>query len=135
MLPHFKPFWFSIIILLQFIAFKSLGNTSSDLIFYAPDTAVAQLIIAESNAEIPAADTLKHIKENKRVIAIALIIIGGPLGFHRIYLGTKPFVPIFYALTLGGGFGILPLLDLIALIKTKDLKVLENNPKVLMWLE
>ena len=70
----------------------------------------------------------------KRFIAIALVILTGPLGGHRLYLGTHPVVPVFYALTLGGGFIVLPLIDLINIIFTKDLSKFENNERVIMWL-
>ncbi len=70
----------------------------------------------------------------KRFIAIALVVLTGPLGGHRLYLGTHPVVPVFYALTLGGGFVVLPIIDLISIIITKDLSKFENNDRVIMWL-
>ena len=70
----------------------------------------------------------------KRFIAIALVVLTGPLGGHRLYLGTHPVVPLFYALTLGGGFVVLPVIDLITIIFTKDLSKFENNERVIMWL-
>jgi len=70
----------------------------------------------------------------KRFIAIALVVLTGPLGGHRIYLGSHPVVPVFYALTLGGGFVVLPVIDLISIIFTKDLSRFENNERVIMWL-
>ena len=70
----------------------------------------------------------------KRFIAIALVVLTGPLGGHRLYLGTHSVVPVFYALTLGGGFIILPVIDLITIIFTKDLSKFENNERVIMWL-
>lgn len=70
----------------------------------------------------------------KKLTAIGLAIALGPLGMHRIYLGTDFRVPIFYSVTLGA-FGVLPLLDIVAILTTKDLKHLENNPKMIMWLK
>ncbi len=75
-----------------------------------------------------------HYFTRKRFVAIALVVLTGPLGGHRIYLGTHPVVPVFYALTLGGGFVVLPLIDLISIIFTKDLSKFENNERVIMWL-
>lgn len=71
---------------------------------------------------------------SKRFTAIALAILTGPLGGHRIYLGSHPVVPVFYAITLGGGFIVLPVIDLISIIFTKDLSKFENNERVIMWL-
>ena len=65
--------------------------------------------------------------------AILMAILTGPLGGHRLYLGTAPYVPIFYALTLGGGFGLLPLVDIIVIVFTKDLSAYENKAQIIMW--
>ncbi len=72
-------------------------------------------------------------KENPRLISILLGIALGPFGGHRLYLGTKAHVPVVYTLTLGGGFGILPLIDIFHLIFTKDLEPFRNNGNVFMW--
>lgn len=69
----------------------------------------------------------------KKLVAIGITVLTGAIGGHRLYLGTSPVVPIVYALTLGGGFGILPLIDLIAITATKDLSKYENNSKIIMW--
>jgi hypothetical protein len=70
----------------------------------------------------------KHV----RAKAIVFTLLTGPLGGHRVYLGTRPGAPIIYAVTLGG-FGILPLVDLVHLIFTKDLSKFEQNQKIIMW--
>lgn len=71
----------------------------------------------------------------KRGVAIALTILLGPLGGHRLYLGTDPKVPVLYTVTLGGGLGLLPLIDLVQLIVTKDFEKFFNKGKVFMWIE
>jgi TM2 domain-containing membrane protein YozV len=71
--------------------------------------------------------------ENQRLVASILAITLGPFGGHRIYFGTKPIVPIIYVATLGGGFFILPLIDLGHILFTKDLSVYENHSGVFMW--
>lgn len=76
---------------------------------------------------------LPQTKENTRLVAIALTLALGPFGAHRIYLGTNVKVPLFYTLTLGGGLGILPVLDLLHIIFTKDLSPYFNNDKIFMW--
>jgi TM2 domain-containing membrane protein YozV len=73
--------------------------------------------------------------ENKRLTAFTLTVLLGPFGVHRLYLGTKPIIPIAYTLTLGGGLGIIPLIDAGIILFTKDLSELENNPKFFMWAE
>ena len=69
----------------------------------------------------------------KKVKAVLLAIFLGHFGVHRIYLGSSPNVPVVYSLTLGGGFGLLPLLDIVAIISSKDLEQFSNNDKVFMW--
>ncbi len=76
------------------------------------------------------------IKQNKRSrwIAIGADLLTGPLGGHRIYMGTKPWVPVVYALTLGGGMGILPVADLLVILLSKNFDQWCDNPKIIMWL-
>jgi hypothetical protein len=68
----------------------------------------------------------------KRGKAILFTLFTGFLGGHRIYLGTHHRTPILYSVTLGG-LGILPLVDLIHLIFTKDLSKFEYRPQIIMW--
>lgn len=69
----------------------------------------------------------------KKLKAVLLAIFLGHFGVHRIYLGTNANVPVVYSLTLGGGLGLLPLLDVIAMLSTKDFNQFSNNNKVFMW--
>jgi hypothetical protein len=73
------------------------------------------------------------IQENERWTAIALAVALGPFGGHRLYMGTGAKVPIIYTLTLGGGFGVLPTIDLVHLLLKKDLAPYRNNRQVFMW--
>ena len=59
----------------------------------------------------------------------------GIVGLHRIYLGTKPYVPVAYIASFGGIFGILPLIDFFVILFDKDFEHFENNGKVLMWVK
>ncbi len=73
------------------------------------------------------------IEENERLVALALTVALGPFGGHRLYLGTGPKVPIIYTLTLGGGFGVLPAIDLFHILLKKDLQPYRNNSNIFMW--
>ena len=68
----------------------------------------------------------------RRGKAILFTIFTGFLGGHRIYFGTHQRTPIIYSITLGG-LGLLPLIDLIHIIFTKDLSKFENIPQIIMW--
>jgi len=87
-------------------------------------------VLAQVEWEAPPA---VKVKENKRAVAAALAILLGPFGGHRLYLGTKSTVPIVYAATLGGGFFILPLIDLGFILFTKDLSRFQDQERVFMW--
>ncbi|MFP4662945.1 MAG: NINE protein [Bacteroidales bacterium] len=79
-------------------------------------------------------DDNQQMKKRSKLIAIAADILTGPLGGHRIYLGTEPWVPVVYAFTLGGGMGFLPLADLFVIIFTPDLNRYTDNSQFIMWL-
>ena len=78
-------------------------------------------------------EELNERKENTRLVATILTLTLGPFGAHRLYLGTEAIVPIFYTVTLGGGLGILPVIDLFHILFTKDLSRYYNNGQVFMW--
>ncbi len=59
----------------------------------------------------------------------------GVIGLHRIFLGTKPYVPLVYIGTVGGAFGILPFIDFIVILLDKDLNTYIQNPHIFMWIE
>jgi TM2 domain-containing membrane protein YozV len=76
-------------------------------------------------------------RERKKLVAslLAFPFPGGILGLHRIYLGTKPYVPLIYIVTLGGGFFLLPMIDFFVLLFNKDISRFENHPGVFMWVD
>jgi TM2 domain-containing membrane protein YozV len=78
----------------------------------------------------------KH-RLNKRITAavLAFPFPFGIVGLHRIYLGTKPYVPVAYIASLGGAFGILPFIDFCAISFGKDFDQFKDNGKVFMWVK
>ncbi len=77
--------------------------------------------------------TKKGEKATAAVLAFPLPF--GVLGLHRIYLGTKPYVPIVYIGSVGGCFGILPFIDFTMILLDKDLEKFKSNNKVFMWVK
>lgn len=75
--------------------------------------------------------------ENAKAVAMVLAFPFpfGLVGLHRIYLGCAPYVPVVYIASLGGVFGILPLVDFILLATANNLDEYINNQKVLMWVK
>ena len=80
-----------------------------------------------------ALDTSVFVPKHQKFKAIMLAVFLGHFGVHRIYLGTSPNVPVVYSLTLGGGLGLLPLLDIVAIASADDLSQFKNSEKVFMW--
>ncbi|HRH02792.1 MAG TPA: TM2 domain-containing protein [Bacteroidia bacterium] len=74
-------------------------------------------------------------QENKRLTAAMLTFALGMLGVHRLYLGTKPWIPAVYLFTCGGGFFVLPLIDFGVILFSKDISKFEHNDRVLMWVK
>lgn len=81
--------------------------------------------------------TEEKLKKRKRIIAalLAFPFPFGIIGLHRIYLGTKPFIPLVYIATLGGCVGILPLIDFFVLLTKKEVDPYLNNEQVFMWVK
>ena len=90
-----------------------------------------ELFLVLQNDSVLVNDVTKKVKF-QRGKAIIFTIFTGLLGGHRIYLGTHQRTPIIYAVTLGG-LGILPLIDLVEIIFTKDLSKFEYRPQIIMW--
>ncbi|PKP50100.1 MAG: hypothetical protein CVT95_02825 [Bacteroidetes bacterium HGW-Bacteroidetes-12] len=103
-------------------------------VYFVNDTLLVEnlsLSVSQEMERIIVVETQKEVKF-KRGKAIALTILTGFLGGHRIYLGTHQRTPIIYSVTFGG-FGILPLIDLVHLIFIKDISIYENNTQIMMW--
>ena len=78
----------------------------------------------------------RHKNSNHKKATAALLAFPLPfgiVGLHRVYLGTAPYVPLIYIATVGGCFGILPLIDFVVIIATKDLDTYSAQPGIFMW--
>jgi len=114
----------------------STNNLISDTLYVACDSSVLEnlMINIENNNINSLKSNLPFLSTEKknRGTAIILAILTGPLGGHRLYLGTKPYVPVVYACTLGC-LGILAFIDIVVLCFSKDISRFENNDKIIMW--
>jgi TM2 domain-containing membrane protein YozV len=59
----------------------------------------------------------------------------GIVGLHRIHLGCPPYVPVVYIASLGGVFGLVPLIDFFVLLFEKNPDKYVNNKGVFMWIK
>jgi TM2 domain-containing membrane protein YozV len=85
----------------------------------------------------PKDSTHKPSHENIKLVAavLAFPFPFGMIGLHRIYLGTNPWVPFVYLVTLGGCFGVLPFIDFVVILMQDEetLEQYRNNGKIFMW--
>jgi TM2 domain-containing membrane protein YozV len=91
-----------------------------------------------SDGPNPLLKFLKKKQKRTRKLTAALLAFPFPfgiVGLHRIYLGTEPYVPVAYIASLGGIFGVLPLIDFFVILFDKDFDQYNNNGKVLMWVK
>jgi TM2 domain-containing membrane protein YozV len=110
----------------------SSNEISLEKIQYLTNEDLINYILSTSSMDDPIANK-EPGKENTKLIAALLALTLGPFGVHRMYLGTELRVPVFYTLTLGGGLGILPLIDFFYIILSKDEGVLNENGNIFMW--
>ncbi len=114
--------------------------SGAKIIFTAsPDTLQADSIfVLLPNDSLNETMFIPGREENKRLIA-ALLAFPVPFGFlgtHRIYLGTAPWMPVVYTVTLGGG-GLLCLIDFFAIVFADEeaFRSYEQSGKVFMWMK
>ncbi|MES2678929.1 MAG: TM2 domain-containing protein [Bacteroidota bacterium] len=118
--------------------------SASDSVFTCYDTIIIETdSYAENSLEISSGKRPNPIlklfrdkqKKKKQVIAalLAFPLPFGIVGLHRIYLGCAPYVPVAYIASLGGMFGVLPLIDFCVLLLNKDTDSYSNNKKIFMW--
>ena len=141
-----------LLILLAFPCYISIGRANSvvpgktdililiDTTTLFPNTVQASILTNSVDmSKWNTKDSVVIVKKSKSRKRIALILSFplpfGALGLHRVFLGTKPYIPFAYLGTLGGCFGILPLIDFINILLSdkETYKNFENNPKVFMW--
>jgi TM2 domain-containing membrane protein YozV len=117
--------YFSILIFLLFV-FNSAVKA---------EKAVSSLKISYELAGQDTFITNKVLKEKDPVTALVLCTFFGPLGVHRIYLGTSVSTAVAYVVT-GAGFGILWITDMILIIgslRKDDVSDISNNRHFFLW--
>lgn len=123
-------------LLLLLVSALLLTSTASYAYVVAPQSAEAAAAYKDaSSTGLSAKEMRKELRAKKRterrakflawimkkaqddqVVAILLALFVGGLGIHRVFLGSKPIIILWYLITFGGFFGIIPLIDLIRLI-------------------
>lgn len=132
---------FKLLVVFFFIASTIVAKHRLITVYYLDSTSTvmsSENIVVDDKKPNPVFQ-LFHKKQrlNKRITAavLAFPFPFGIVGLHRIYLGTKPYVPVAYIASLGGGFGILPLIDFFVITFDKNFDHYRDNGKVFMWVK
>ena len=130
-----KKIFAVVVALVAFAAAASAAN-------YTVDEASIDALFTEAAYEAPApsapaAGISGMDAQTKNIVALVVDMVGlGFIGIHRLILGTQPINCLWYFLTFGGIFGIIPLIDwimiLIDLINGSASYL--DNPAFIMWL-
>ncbi len=122
-----------------FVAIASANNYSVDEA--AVDAIFSEAVMEASASSMSMAETsvssVGGDPQITNVIALVVDWVGlGGIGIHRLILGTKPINCLWYFLTIGGIFGVVPLVDGILLIVdlVKGQANWLDNPAFIMWI-
>ena len=122
-------FQYALLLMLSFLALCSRAN---DVVEYSTKDFQIIIELQDSNQVVDFDSIPSRQVKFKRGKAIFFTTLTGFLGGHRIYFGTHHRTPIIYSITFGG-LGILPLIDLVHIIFTKDLSRYEHKSQIIMW--
>ncbi len=122
---------FRFFLFISFIFF-TINSSANDIVELTPEEIQVIVEFQDQFNDIVNDTTATRIVKFKRGKAIVFTLLTGLFGGHRIYFGTHHRTPILYSITFGG-LGILPLIDLVHIIFTKDLSRYEHKSQVIMW--
>ena len=131
-----------IFVLIAVFAFAATASAAS---YKLDDAAIDQTI--ENATEINAADMMMtmdmssaaQLSSAGKSAAVTLVLncLLGFFGVHRHYMGTRPFMWAIYTFTIGGIFGIVPIIDfvveIVALIEDGGVQEFCGNTAFFMW--
>ncbi|MBQ7195557.1 MAG: TM2 domain-containing protein [Bacteroidales bacterium] len=117
-----------------FVAVASAANYSVD---ESSIDALFTEAVAEASTSASASASAGMDAQTRNIVALVVDMLGpGALGIHRLILGTNPINCLWYFLTVGGIFGIIPLVDwiMILLDLVNGSASYLDNPAFIMWL-
>ena len=131
-----KKVFAAIVAVFAFVAVANATNytvdeASIDALFTEAVFEVSSSAASSMSASIGVDSTVTN------VVALVVDWIGlGGLGIHRLILGTKPINCLWYFLTVGGIFGVIPFIDGIMLIidLINGSASYLDNPAFIMWI-
>lgn len=126
-----KPFLFLFIVLT--ICFSNKCKAIEILVSNQELTIQSTNIYPDSLTKDTSRIENHKVRPKRRIVAAFLCLTLGPFGMHRLYLGTEARVAAAYTLTLGGGIGIVPVIDLFSIVFTRDISKFKDNDRFIMW--
>ncbi|MBR5924883.1 MAG: hypothetical protein IKZ60_05415 [Bacteroidales bacterium] len=120
------------------LAFAAVASATNYSVDEASIDALFTEAVVEANAEaLNFSGPIGGDSTVTNVVALVVDWIGlGFFGIHRLILGTQPINLLWYTITLGGIFGLVPLVDGILLI----VDLIQggaswlDNPAFIMWI-
>ncbi len=142
LLNHYFHAMKKIFLLLLVCTFGIVYNCNAASIYQVDDSAIESAFNVATPIVAQLADVTAMVNpfaaapsgdKNAWVAVILDLLIGG-LAIHRVYLGAKPMMIVYYLITCGGIFGIVPLVDLVVLIiNNADIDKYVGSNKFFMW--
>ena len=125
------------VILFALAAFSFAASANS----YSVDDASIDALFSEAQVTVPTAAAPAAVgqmdDQTRNIVAFIIDTTGlGTIGIHRLILGTKPINCLWYFLTFGGIFGIVPVIDwfMILIDMINGTASYIDNPAFIMWL-
>ncbi|MBQ1648312.1 MAG: TM2 domain-containing protein [Bacteroidales bacterium] len=122
--------------LVALFAFVAMANATN----YSIEEASIDALFTEATMEASSAAMSTAIGGDPTVTNVVALVVDwiglGAFGIHRLILGTKPINCLWYFLTFGGIFGIIPLVDGVLLIidLIQGSASYLDNPAFIMWI-
>ncbi|MEL6535854.1 MAG: TM2 domain-containing protein [Bacteroidota bacterium] len=132
-MPRLLVFFLALPLLISLLPSVAQGQPLATL----PPTAISTAPSPHPGSyPMPLAYQAQH--EPKPKVAMWICFLLGPLGIHRLYLGTSGQTWLFYLVT-GGGFGFLWFTDMFLLFAAEgpysNFDNYVGNPRILMFLD
>ena len=122
--------------LVALFAFVAMANATN----YSIEEASIDALFTEATMEASSAAMSTAIGGDPTVTNVVALVVDwiglGAIGIHRLILGSKPINCLWYFLTFGGIFGIIPLVDGVLLIidLIQGSASYLDNPAFIMWI-
>lgn len=137
-LIRLSPFCIGALFILFFLKPKnvwSINNVNQNIFRFHYPVSIDHKISSLPYFPDPLRKILRQYHNRYVAAALAFPFPFGCVGLHRVYLGTAAHVPIVYAATAGGVFGLIPLIDCLVLLSHKDISEYTQNNNIIMWIK